>query len=39
MAREKQKMREREKAKSKSQDCCITFKAKNYLTILLSVYA
>ena len=39
MVREKQKKRKREKAKSESQDCWITFKAKNYLTILLSVYA
>ena len=28
-----------EKAKSKSQDCCVTFKPKNYLKILLSVHA
>ena len=28
-----------EKAKSKSQDCCVTFKPKNYLEILLSVHA
>ena len=29
----------RRKAKSKSQDCCVTFKPKNYLEILPSVYA
>ena len=28
-----------EKAKSKSQDCCVTFKPKNVLEILLSVHA
>ena len=28
-----------EKAKSKSQDCCVTFKTKNYLDILPSAYA
>ena len=28
-----------EKAKSKSQDCCVTFKPKNYLEILLSAHA
>ena len=28
-----------EKAKSKSQDCCFTFKLKNYLKILLSAHA
>ena len=27
------------KAKSKSQDCCVTFKPKNYVEILLSVHA
>ena len=26
-------------AKSKSQDCCVTFKPKNYVEILLSVHA
>ena len=39
MRQEKQKKRGGEKAKSKSQDCCVTFKPKNYLEILLSVYA
>ena len=29
----------REKEKSQSQDCCVTFKPKNYLGILLSVHA
>ena len=33
------KKREGEKAKSKRQDCCVTFKPKNYLEILLSVHA
>ena len=28
-----------EKAKSTSQDCCVTFKPKNYLEILPSAYA
>ena len=27
------------KEKSESQDCCVTFKPKNYLEILLSVHA
>ena len=36
---EKRKKRREEKAKSKSQDCCVTFKPKNYLEILLSVHA
>ena len=35
----KAKKRGGEKAKSKSQDCCVTFKPKNYLEILLSVHA
>ena len=35
-AREKNEAR---KAKSKSQDCCVTFKPKNYLKILLSAHA
>ena len=35
----KVKKRGGEKAKSKSQDCCVTFKPKNYLEILLSVHA
>ena len=30
---------ELEKGKSKSQDCCVTFKPKNYVEILLSAYA
>ena len=28
-----------EKVKSKSQDCCVTFKPKHYLKILLSAHA
>ena len=28
-----------EKAKSKSEDCCVTFKPKNYVEILLSAHA
>ena len=39
MRQEKRKKRAGEKAKSKSQDCCVTFKPKNYLKILLSVHA
>ena len=39
MRQEKRKMRGGEKAKSKSQDCCVTFKPKNYLEILLSARA
>ena len=39
MRREKGKKRGGEKAKSKSQDCCVTFKLKNYLKILLSAHA
>ena len=39
MRQEKQKKRGREKVKSKSRDCCVTFKPKNYLEILLSVHA
>ena len=39
MRQEKQKKRGGEKAKSKSQDCCVTFKPKNYLEILLSLHA
>ena len=35
----KKEGREGEKAKSKSQDCCVTFKPKNYLEILLSAHA
>ena len=35
----KAKKRGGEKAKSKSQDCCVTFKPKNYLEILLSAHA
>jgi len=35
----KKKKREGVKAKSKSQDCCVTFKPKNYLEILLSAHA
>ena len=36
---QKQKKRGGEKVKSKSQDCCVTFKLKNYLKILLSAHA
>ena len=39
MRQEKQKKRRGEKAKSKSQDCCVTFKPKKFLEILLSVHA
>ena len=39
MRQEKQKKKGGEKAKSKSQDCCVTFKPKNYLEILLSAHA
>ena len=39
MRQEKRKKKEGEKAKSKSQDCCLTFKPKNYVEILLSVHA
>ena len=39
MRQEKQKKRGGGKAKSKSQDCCVTFKPKNYLELLLSVHA
>ena len=39
MRQEKQKKRGGEKVKSTSQDCCVTFKPKNYLEILLSVNA
>ena len=39
MRQENQKMRGGGKAKSKSQDCCVTFKPKNYLELLLSVHA
>ena len=35
----KTKKRGGEKAKSKRQDCCVTFKPKNYLKILLSAHA
>ena len=35
----KRKKNDARKAKSKSQDCCVTFKPKNYLEILLSAYA
>ena len=38
-ARKAKKEREGEKAKSKSQDCCVTFKPKNYVEILLSAHA
>ena len=36
---EKEKNKGGEKAKSKTQDCCVTFKLKNYLKILLSAHA
>ena len=36
---EKRKKRGGGKGKSKSQDCCVTFKPKNYLEILLSTHA
>ena len=40
MRQEKRKKRGGEKAKSKSQECCVTFKPKNYdLKILLSAHA
>ena len=39
MRQEKRKKRRGEKAKSKSQDCCVTFKPKKFLEILLSVHA
>ena len=35
----KRKKNEARKAKIKSQDCCVTFKPKNYLEILLSGHA
>ena len=34
-----EKRGEERKRKSKSQDCCVTFKPKNYLEILLSAHA
>ena len=39
MGQEKQKKGEREKVKSKSQDCCVTFKPKNYLEVLLTAHS
>ena len=39
MGQEKQKKGEREKVKSKSQDCCVPFKPKNYLEVLLSAHS
>ena len=39
MRQEKQKKRGGEKVKSKSQDCCVTFKSKKFLEILLSAHA
>ena len=39
MRQEKRKKKGGEKAESKSQDCCVTFKPKNYLEILLSAHA
>ena len=43
-AREKKMRQEKQKKRGwrereKSQDCCVTFKPKNYLEILLSVHA
>ena len=38
MRHEKQKKRGGKTAKRKSQDCCVTFKPKNYLQILLSTH-
>ena len=38
MRQEKRKMKGGEKAKSKSQDCCVTFKLKNYIKSLLSAH-
>ena len=38
MRQEKRKKKGGEKAKSKSQDCCVTYKRKNYLKILLSAH-
>ena len=37
--KESKKKKGGEKAKSKSQDCCVTFKPKNYLEILPSADA
>ena len=39
MRQEKWKKRGGEQAKSNSQDCCVTFKPKKYLDILLSARA
>ena len=39
MRQEKRKKKGGEKAESKSQDCCVTFKPKNYRKILLSAHA
>ena len=36
---EKRKTRGGEKGKSKSQDCCVIFKPKNYVEILLFAHA
>ena len=38
MRQEKQKKRGGENAESKSEDCCVTFKPKNYHKIWLSVH-
>ena len=38
MKQEKRKKKKGEKVKSKSQDCCVTYKRKNYLKILLSAH-
>ena len=35
----KAKKGEAEKVKSKSQDCCVTFKPRNYLEVLLSAHS
>ena len=39
MRQGKRKERKGEKAKSESRKCCATFKAKNYVEILLSAHA
>ena len=39
MRQGKRKEREGEKAKSESRKCCVTFKVKNYVEILLSAHA
>ena len=39
MRQEKRKRRGQKKEKSKRQDCCVTFKPKTYIKILLSAHA